>query len=94
MTDTPTIALYYKEHDPMKERCFLISLSQQGKTKDQCCSKRNLGDSLWRSFRTGTGYTRRWIPGIVDGMEYSKDAAGRMFGGKRARKEVERILPE
>ena len=23
MTDTPTIALYYKEHDPMKRKMFL-----------------------------------------------------------------------
>ena len=33
------------------------------------------------------GYLALWMA-----MEYSKDAAGRMFGGKRARKEVEKNL--
>ena len=42
MTDTPTIALYYREHDPMKRKMFLdqsIAAGEDEEANSKClCS--------------------------------------------------------
>ena len=73
MTDTPIIALYYREHDPMKRKMFL----------DQSIGEPSEAGSGTRA----DGYLALWMA-----MEYSKDTAGKLFGLKRARKEIEKNL--
>ncbi len=43
MTDTPTIALYYKEHDPMKRKMFLDQSIAAGKMKRQMLFEKKSG---------------------------------------------------
>ena len=93
MTDTPTIALYYKEHDPMKRKMFLDQSIAAGEDEETNAVRKEIweirygGPSELGPDTRADGYLALWMA-----MEYSKDAAGRMFGGKRARKEVERNL--
>ena len=93
MTDTPTIALYYKEHDPMKRKMFLDQSIAAGEDEETNAVRKEIweirygGPSELGPDTRADGYLALWMA-----MEYSKDAAGRMFGGKRARKEVEKNL--
>ena len=93
MTDTPTIALYYKEHDPMKRKMFLDQSIAAGEDEEANAVRKEIweirygGPSELGPDTRAYGYLALWMA-----MEYSKDAAGRMFGGKRARKEVEKNL--
>ena len=93
MTDTPTIALYYKEHDPMKRKMFLDQSIAAGEDEETNAVRKEIweirygGPSELGPDTRADGYLTLWMA-----MEYSKDAAGRMFGGKRARKEVEKNL--
>ena len=93
MTDTPTIALYYKEHDPMKRKMFLDQSIAAGEDEEANAVRKEIweirygGPSELGPDTRADGYLALWMA-----MEYSKDAAGRMFGGKRARKEVEKNL--
>ena len=93
MTDTPTIALYYKEHDPMKRKMFLDQSIAAGEDEETNAVRKEIweirygGPSELGPDTRADGYLVLWMA-----MEYSKDAAGRMFGGKRARKEVEKNL--
>lgn len=93
MTDTPTIALYYKEHDPMKRKMFLDQSIAAGEDEETNAVRKEIweirygGPSELGPDARADGYLALWMA-----MEYSKDAAGRMFGGKRARKEVEKNL--
>ncbi len=67
MTDTPTIALYYKEHDPMKRKMFLDQSIAAGKMKRQMLFEKKSGRFAMAVLQNWDRYTRRWIPGIVDG---------------------------
>ena len=79
MTDTPTIALYYKEHDPMKRKMFLDQSIAAGEDEETNAVRKEIweirygGPSELGPDTRADGYLALWMA-----MEYSKDAAGRM----------------
>ena len=46
MTDTPTIALYYREHDPMKRKMFLDQSIAAGEDEEANAVRRNCGNCV------------------------------------------------
>ena len=89
MTDTPTIALYYREHDPMKRKMFLDQSIAAGEDEEANAVRKELWELRYgepSEAGSGTradGYLALWMA-----MEYNKDTAGKLFGLKRARKEL------
>ncbi len=93
MTDTPTIALYYKEYDPMKRKMFLEQSIAAGEDAEANAVRKELwelrygGSSELGPDTRADGYLALWMA-----MEFAKDTAGKLFGAKRARKEIEKNL--
>ena len=93
MTDTPMIALYYGEHDPMKRKMFLDQSIAAGEDEEANAVRKELwelrygGPSELGPDTRADGYLGLWMA-----MEFSKDTAGKMFGLKRARREIEKNL--
>ena len=93
MTDTPIIALYYREHDPMKRKMFLDQSIAAGEDEVANAVRKELWELRYGepseavSGTRADGYLALWMA-----MEYSKDTAGKLFGLKRARKEIEKNL--
>ena len=93
MTDTPTIALYYREHDPMKRKMFLDQSIAAGEDEEANAVRKELWELRYgepSEAGSGTradGYLALWMA-----MEYNKDTAGKLFGLKRARKEIGKNL--
>ena len=93
MTDTPIIALYYREHDPMKRKMFLDQSIAAGEDEEANAVRKELWELRYgepSEAGSGTradGYLALWMA-----MEYSKDTAGKLFGLKRARKEIGKNL--
>ena len=93
MTDSPIIALYYREHDPMKRKMFLDQSIAAGEDEEANAVRKELWELRYgepSEAGSGTradGYLALWMA-----MEYSKDTAGKLFGLKRARKEIEKNL--
>lgn len=93
MTDTPTIALYYREYDPMKRKMFLDQSIAAGEDEEANAVRKELwelrygGPSELGPDTRADGYLALWMA-----MEYSKDTASKFFGVKRARKEIEKNL--
>ena len=93
MTDTPTIALYYREYGPMKRKMFLDQSIAAGEDEEANAVRKELwelrygGPSELGPDTRADGYLALWMA-----MEYSKDTAGKLFGMKRARKEIEKNL--
>ncbi len=93
MTDTPTIALYYREYEPMKRKMFLDQSIADGEDDEANAVRKELwelryGGPAEKGVETrADGYLALWMA-----LEYNKDAAGRLFGAKSARKEIEKNL--
>ena len=93
MTDTPTIALYYREHDPMKRKQFLDQSIAAGEDEEANAIRKELWEIRYGSPSAGDpntradGYLALWMA-----LEYNKDAGGRFFGAKSARKEIVKNL--
>ena len=93
MTDTPTIALYYREYEPMKRKMFLDQSIADGEDDEANAVRKELwemryGGPAEKGAETrADGYLALWMA-----LEYNKDAAGRLFGAKSARKEIEKKL--
>ena len=81
MTDTPIIALYYREHDPMKRKMFLDQSIAAGEDEEANAVRKELWELRYgepSEAGSGTradGYLALWMA-----MEYSKDTAGKLFG--------------
>lgn len=93
MTDTPTIALYYKEHDPLKRKMFLDQSIAAGEDTEANAIRKELWGLRYQG-RSQAGpdvpadkYLALWMA-----MEFNKDAAGRFFGSRGARKEIVKNL--
>ena len=80
MTDTPIIALYYREHDPMKRKMFLDQSIAAGEDEEANAVRKELWELRYgepSEAGSGTradGYLALWMA-----MEYSKDTAGIWF---------------
>ena len=93
MTDTPTIARYDREYDPMNRKLFLDQSIAAGEDDEANAVRKELweirygGPSELGPDTRADGYLALWMA-----MEYSKDTAGKLFGMKRARKEINKNL--
>lgn len=87
--DTPTIALYYKEPDPLKRKKLLDESVSSGEDEEANA----LRQQLWE-IRYGTPGEKK-TDGPADGflglwmtMECNRNSSGKFFGWKAARKEI------
>lgn len=91
--DTPVIAQYYREHDPMKRKALLEQSIEAG----ECPEENQIRRELWE-IRYGEpsqvekdgradGFLALWMA-----LEFNRDAGGKLFGSKGARKEITRHL--
>ena len=93
MTDTPTIALYYREHDPLKRKMFLEQSIAAGEDEEANAIRKELWELRYQgrtesgSDTPADGYLALWMA-----MEFNKGASGRFFGAKGARKEIVKNL--
>ncbi len=93
MTDTPTIALYYREHDPLKRKMFLEQSIAAGEDEEANAIRKELWELRYQgrtesgSDTPADGYMALWMA-----MEFNKGASGRFFGAKGARKEIVKNL--
>ena len=91
MTDTPIIALYYREHDPMKRKMFLDQSIAAGEDEEANAVRKELWELRYgepSEAGSGTradGYLALWMA-----MEYSKDTAGKRFGLKSQKRNREK----
>lgn len=86
--DTPTIALYYREYDPMKRKMFLDQSIAAGEDAEANAVRKELWEIRYggKSEVAGSradGYLALWMV-----LEFNKSASGRFFGAKSARKEI------
>lgn len=93
--DTPTIAKYYREHDPLKRKKLLEQSIADGECPEENAIRRELWDVRYaKDSQTGNGeradgYLALWMT-----LEFNKDAGSKLFGFKRAKKEIEKHLAE
>lgn len=91
--DTPTIAQYYREADPMKRKALLEQSIEAGEEPEANAIRKELWDLRYEgpselSPKTrADGYLGLWML-----MEFNRDAGKRIFGGKSARKEIVKSL--
>lgn len=67
MTDTPTIALYYREHDPLKRKMFLEQSIAAGEDEEANAIRKELWELRYQGrTESGLGYSRQtdiWLSG-------------------------------
>ena len=89
MTDTPTIALYYREHDPMKRKMFLDQSIAAGEDEEANAVRKELWELRYgepSEAGSGTradGYLALWMAMEYNG--YSGKAVWFKEGQKRNR---------
>ena len=91
--DTPTIACYYKETDPMKRKKLLEKSVEEGQTPEEDAIRRELWEIRYsepseaEKNSRADGFMRLWMS-----LEYNRKSVGSLFRWKGARKEVTGIL--
>jgi hypothetical protein len=91
--DTPTIAAYYREQDPMKRRQLLETSIQEGEEPEQNAIRRELWEIRYKeNSEVEPGSKADGFLGLWMSMEFNQDAAGRLFGAKSARRELTKQL--
>lgn len=91
--DTPTIAAYYREQDPMKRKALLEESIQAGEDPEGNAIRKEIwniryqGSSDSGNSSRADGYLGLWMV-----LEFNRDAARKMFGIKGARKEINKHL--
>lgn len=91
--DTPTIAAYYREADPMKRKALLEQSIEAGEEPEKNAIRKELwdiryqGESELGKDTRADGYLGLWMI-----LEFNRDAGKRLFGGKGARKEIVKTL--
>ena len=91
--DTPLISEYYKQIDPLKRRKLLDRSDAQMEDPEGNRIRRELWEIRYKE-KSGAdpntradGYLRLWMA-----MEFNRNAAGKLFGARGARKELTKIL--
>lgn len=93
--DTPIIAQYYKEHEPMKRKALLEQAVQSGEEREANAVRKELweiryaGSSDLGPDTRADGFLALWMA-----MEFNRDASGRLFGWKGARRELTKKLTQ
>ena len=90
--DTPIIALYYRESDPMKRKMFLDQSIAAGEEEEANAIRKELWEIRYggKSEVPDTpadGYLALWMA-----LEFNKNASSRLFGAKSARREIVKNL--
>ncbi|HIZ22543.1 MAG TPA: hypothetical protein IAA21_07080 [Candidatus Blautia faecigallinarum] len=91
--DTPTIAAYYREADPMKRKNLLEQSIEAGEEPEENAIRKELwelryqGPSELGPQTRADGFLGLWMI-----LEFNRDAGKRLFGGKGARKEIVKSL--
>ena len=91
--DTPTIAAYYRESDPMKRKALLEQSiadnedPEGNEIRKRIWEKRYAGKSSSDRNSRPDGYMALWMT-----LEYNKNASGGLFGKGRSRKEILKAL--
>ena len=84
MTDTPTIALYYREHDPMKRKMFLDQSIAAGEDEEANAVRKELWELRYGepseavSGTRADGYLALWMAMEYSCLLYTSDAADDM----------------
>lgn len=87
--DTPIIEKYYREQDPMKRKKILEKSIAAGEEPEKNAVRKELWEARYSEtsdMGAGTradGFLRMWM-----NMGFNKNTAGKMFGGKSARKTI------
>lgn len=91
--DTPTIAKYYKEQDPMKRKALLEEAIRSGEDAEANAARMELwearysGESELGPQTRADGFLALWMV-----MEFNRDVSKRLFGWKSACKEITKKL--
>lgn len=90
--DTPTIAAYYRESDPMKRRQLLDQSIAAGEEPEANAIRREIWEARYHepgeSGSVADGYLKLWMA-----MEFNRNSGNKWFSGtKGARKEIMREL--
>lgn len=91
--DTPTIAEYYREADPMKRKALLEKSIQAGEEPEENAIRQELWNIRYQDASEvgkdtrADGYLGLWMV-----MEFNRDSGRRFLGGKSARKEIVKTL--
>ena len=91
--DTPTIAQYYREHDPMKRKALLDAAVLEEDSEENRI-RRELWEIRYKEPQSGTpsradGFLSLWMS-----MEFNKNAGNKIFGSKSACKEIRKKLEQ
>lgn len=87
--DTPTIAAYYRESDPLKRKKLLEKAVADGENTEENTVRRELWEIRYHDAadkgakERADGFMRLWMT-----MEFNRDAEKKWFAVKRARKEI------
>lgn len=93
MMDTPTIAKYYKEPDPMKRKTLLEQSIAAGEEPEANAVRKELWEVRYQGASElgpdtrADGYLGLWMS-----MEFNRGSAGKFFGSKGAVKELKKRL--
>ena len=90
--DTPTIAAYYRESDPMKRRQLMDQSIAAGEEPEANAIRREIWEARYHepgeSGSVADGYLKLWMA-----MEFNRNSGNKWFSGtKGARKEIMREL--
>lgn len=91
--DTPTIAEYYKEKDPMKRRKLLDKSIEAGEEPQENQIRQELWEIRYQDkSEAGQGGRSDGYLGMWMAMEFEKGSANRLFGIKSARKSLQKHI--
>lgn len=91
--DTPTIASYYRESDPLKRKKLLEQAIAEGDAAEENAIRQEIWEVRYReplsrgSAERADGFIGMWMT-----LEFDKNAAKRWGGIRHARKDVEKCL--
>lgn len=91
--DTPIIAQYYKEHEPMKRKALLEKAIQSGEDAEANAVRKELWEIRYQGASElgpqtrADGFLALWMA-----MEFNREASGMLFRWKSARKEINKNL--
>lgn len=93
--DTPTIAAYYREADPMKRKRLLEKSIADGEDVQANAVRKELWEIRYREKSDAKGNERAdGFLGLWMELEFNRGADKKWFAIKRARKEISRRLEE
>ncbi len=91
--DTPTIAAYYRESDPMKRRALLEKSIAEGEDAQENAVRKELWEIRYSESSDAKGAARAdGFLGLWMALEFNRDADKKWFAVKRARREIAQQL--